>query len=158
MGLRLGLGELAEHGESYLLSMVAELRRVDNGCDFGERAVGVVRMFAGLRVVMRVAVVMRMVMPMPALARAVKPRHVVVVVLVRIVEADVEVAGRKAALLDAAHDDLEAVNGERGQRLAQAFLACAEVEKGGDRHVAADARAAVEDECPSHALSFPSNG
>ena len=81
-----------------------------------------------------------------------------VVVLVRIVEADVEVAGRKAALLDAAHDDLEAVNGERGQRLVQAFLACAEVEKGGDRHVAADARAAVEDECPSHALSFPSNG
>ena len=115
-------------------------------------------MFAGLRVVMRVAVVMRMVMPMPVLARAVKPRHVVVVVLVRRVKPHVEVAGRKAALLDAAYDDLETVNGKRCQGVPQAFLACAEVEKGGDSHVAADARAAVEDECPSHALSFPSNG
>ena len=101
-----------------------------------------------------VAVLVRMPVP-NRLFMPVQPHHIVVVVLVRLVKYNVKVAGSKSALLDAAHLNLKPVNGKRDQRLAQPIFACAQVEKGGHRHVSADARAAVQYDCLSHSRAPP---
>ena len=98
--------------------------------------------------VVRMPVSNRLFMP-------VQPHHIVVMVLVRLVKYNVKVTGSKPALLDAAHHNLKSVNGKRDQRLAQPMLACAQVEKGGHRHVSADARAAVQHDCLSHSRAPP---
>ena len=124
----------------------------------------VVRVLVPVAMVVLAPVAVLVRMPVPMLVRMpvsnrlfmpVQPRHVVVVVLVRLVKYNVKVTGSKSALLDAAHHNLKSVNGKRDQRLAQPFLASAQVEKGGHRHVSADARAAVQHDCLSHSRAPP---
>ena len=76
---------------------------------------------------------------------AVEPGHIVIVVLELLCKLDVEIAGVDAVLVYARHGNLKAVDRKRGELLAQVLLAGAQVEQGGDGHVAADARGAVDD-------------
>ena len=76
---------------------------------------------------------------------AVEPCHIVVVVLKSLCKLNVEIAGVDAMLVYARDGDRKAVDRQRGELLAQVFLAGAQVEQGRDGHVAADARGAVDD-------------
>ena len=126
LGLR--AGELAEDGKRDVLRALRETGHLDDGMDVRERAMRVVVIVVAavpVLMVVPVAVLVLMIVPVavlvfmpmvvampvpffPVLAK--EPRHVVVVVLVRLIELHVEVAGVKAALCHAAHADLEAVD------------------------------------------------
>ena len=158
MRLRLGLGELSEHGVGELLGALAHGRGVDDRADVRERAV-LVMMVVRVTVLRRVLVIVCVLVPVIVLVCvfviagvevAVEPCHVMVVVLVRGIEANVKVAGVQPALPHTGHGHVKAVGGQRRERLAQALLACAEVEQCRDGHVSADAGTAVKVEGLAH--------
>ena len=162
--LRLGLGELSEHGVGEPLGALAHGRGVDDRADVRERAVLVMMMVRVCVIVFRrvlvivcvlvcVFVIVLVCVPVLVIAGvevAVEPGHVVVMVLVRGIEANVKVAGVQPALPHTGHGYVKAVGGQRRERLAQALLACAEVEQRRDGHVSADAGTAVKVEGLAH--------
>ena len=170
--LRLGLGELSEHGVGEPLGALAHGRGVDDRADVRERAVLVMMMVRVIvlrrvlvivcvfvlvlvRVCVIVCVIVIVLVCVPVLVIAgvevaVEPGHVMVVVLVRGIEANVKVAGVQPALPHAGHGHVKAVGGQRRERLAQVLLARAEVEQRRDGHVSADAGTAVKVEGLAH--------
>ena len=98
-------------------------------------------------VVMPVAVTMVVVVPMEV-------RHIVVVVLVRLIEHHIEVAAVDTRLLDAAYAHLVAIQRQARERIAQARLVGARIEQRRDGHIAADAVRAIQIERLSHSFPF----
>jgi hypothetical protein len=161
VGLGLGGGERGKDGERATLGAITHLRAIDDGGDVRQGTVvmvvgvmvALVAMTVGL-MVMLVAVTVLVVVMMVVLVLmhmlgscfvAVEPGHVVVVVLELLCQLNVKVAGVDAVLVYACNGNRKASDRQRGELLAQVFLAGAQVEQGRDGHIAADARGAVDD-------------
>ena len=100
---------------------------------------------------MRMAVLMFVLMAMRG-GVAVEVGHVVIVVFVRGIQHDVEVAGVEAGLLHARDPDLKPADRQTCQRPAQHSLVRAKVKQRRRNHVAADAGATLQIQCLFHSL------
>lgn len=166
VSLGLSGGERGKDGERTTLGAIAQLRVVDNLGDVGQGtvvmvvvtvvvvgvlmrvlvAVDMLVLVMMLMLTMVVMVVMSMLMRVLGVCFvAIEPCHIVVVVLELLCQLNIEVAGVNAVLVHARDGNRKAVDRQCGELLAQVLLVCAQVEQGGDGHIAADARGAVDD-------------
>ena len=175
VGLGLGLGEDAKGAAGECGGPRSERGGLDDGEDVGEVAMGMVvgaasRMImmvgmvvgvAGMVVMALMVMIVAMVVAAPALpavdvtvitlARMLVPmqvRHVVVVVLMRLVQHHIEVQARNARLGHAAHLEGESLDRQSRQRGAHGSLGrlriLGRIDQGGHEHVARDTGLAVE--------------
>ena len=179
-GVRLGLGmrDDVHHAVGELARPRRQLAGIDDGVDVRGAAVLVMMVVmavlvsmvvtvvagaplmavpmvvvVGVLVVVVAGVVMPVAVTMVVVA-SMEVRHIVVVVLMRLIEHHIEVAAVDTRLLDAAYAHLVAIQRQARERIAQARLVGARIEQRRDGHIAADAVRAIQIERLTHSFPF----
>ncbi len=161
VGLGLSLGKNAKSAAGECSGPRSERSGLDDGEDVGEVAMGMVVGMAGKVVMAPMVMAVAMVVAAPALlavdgtvvalARMLVPmqvRHVVVVVLMRLVQHHIEVQARNARRGDTAHLEGESLDRQSRPRGAHGWLGrlrvLGRIDHGGPEHIARDTGLAVE--------------
>ena len=82
--------------------------------------------------------------------RAIKIRHIMVMIFMGFIQNNIEITARNAGFLDTGNLHHEAVRGDGIQRAFQRLRVCAEVDHRCDEHISADAGGSFKVQCFSH--------